>query len=680
MTVTHEGARVNATALQSRLFVGKVRHHRKVPRAHGFDHRFFCFGLDLDELSELSRRCWFFGYNRAALFSLHDRDYVVDGPGTIREKLACLLRRRGVTVELGRIVLVTSARFLGHAFNPVSFYYCHDPSGELALVVAEVNNTFGERHVYVLNERAHDIAGMAAHYRVPKAFYVSPFNDVEGDYDFRFADLAHHLQVEMRIFEGDQVLFYASLTGQPRPLDTPSVLWALTRLPFNPFLTLPRIHWEAALLYFRKNLPITIKPRPDHPDTVRAVPTTPLHRWAIDFMLGFLSRIERGCLTIDMPDGTIHRLGTPEPGLEATMRIGNYDFFLRLVKDGDVALGEGYTAGEYTCDDITTMLRIFIENRSRLEDKRLFTTWLGRFVNRVRHLARSNNLTGSRRNIRDHYDLGDRLFTRFLDPSMTYSCAVFDHPDQGLEEAQANKRRMLIRKARLGPNDHLLEIGCGWGALAIDAVRQTGCRVTGITLSDDQLRIARERVRAAGLEDRIDLRLCDYRTLEGQFDRIISVEMLEAVGHENLGDFFASCDRLLAPNGFVVLQVITTPDDNYEVYRRHCDWIQKVIFPGSLCPAFSALTAAMARRSRFVVEHVENIGVHYAETLRRWRDAFNASWPVLANEGYDDRFRRTWEYYFCYCEAGFATRTLGDLQIVLTRPNNKLLEDLEIVR
>ncbi|NDD31812.1 MAG: class I SAM-dependent methyltransferase, partial [Proteobacteria bacterium] len=339
---------------------------------------------------------------------------------------------------------------------------------------------------------------------------------------------------------------------------------------------------------------------------VRAVPTTPLHRWAIDFMLGFLSRIERGCLTIDMPDGTIHRLGTPEPGLEATMRIGNYDFFLRLVKDGDVALGEGYSAGEYACDDITTMLRIFIENRSRLEDKRLFTTWLGRFVNRVRHLARSNNLTGSRRNIRDHYDLGDRLFTRFLDPSMTYSCAVFDHPDQGLEEAQANKRRMLIRKARLGPNDHLLEIGCGWGALAIDAVRQTGCRVTGITLSDDQLRIARERVRAAGLEDRIDLRLCDYRTLEGQFDRIISVEMLEAVGHENLGDFFASCDRLLAPNGFVVLQVITTPDDSYEVYRRHCDWIQKVIFPGSLCPAFSALTAAMARRSRFVVEHVEN--------------------------------------------------------------------------
>jgi cyclopropane-fatty-acyl-phospholipid synthase len=341
--------------------------------------------------------------------------------------------------------------------------------------------------------------------------------------------------------------------------------------------------------------------------------------------------------------------------------------FWRVARDGEVGFGESYVDGDWDCEDLASLVSIFHLNQGVLYGDFGPLVWIGALRDRVIHLLRANTRWGSRKNIQAHYDLGDELFGRMLDESMTYSCALYESPDQSLEDAQRNKLRALVRRARIAPEHHVLEIGSGWGSLALEAARSTGCRVTGITLSENQLETARRCAREAGLEDRVSFELRDYRDIEGRFDRILSCEMLEAVGHENLGRFFEACDGSLAPDGLVALQVITFPDHLYERYRRRCDWLQKYIFPGGVAPSLTAMSAAMARRTRLMVDSLENIGPHYAPTLREWRRRFEDRWEELEPFGYDERFRRTWRYYLAYCEAGFATRTFRDLHLVLSR-------------
>jgi len=245
-----------------------------------------------------------------------------------------------------------------------------------------------------------------------------------------------------------------------------------------------------------------------------------------------------------------------------------------------------------------------------------------------------------------------------------------------LEQAQRNKLQAILRKARIRAGDHVLEIGCGWGAFALEAARETGCRVTGITISREQYELARRRVAEAGLQDRVTILLRDYRHVDGVFDRIVSIEMLEAVGHRYFGEFFQCCEKLLKADGIAVLQTITVPDHRYDEYRKGSDWIQKHIFPGGHLPSLGALCDAMARSSRLVVEHLENIGIHYARTLREWRHRFEKNLDGVAQLGFDRTFQRKWLYYLAFCEAAFETRSLGNLQMVLSRPHNANLDDM----
>jgi cyclopropane-fatty-acyl-phospholipid synthase len=257
---------------------------------------------------------------------------------------------------------------------------------------------------------------------------------------------------------------------------------------------------------------------------------------------------------------------------------------------------------------------------------------------------------------------------------MTYSCAFFETGRETLEEAQQKKLRRIAEKARIRPGDHVLEIGCGWGSFACLAAREFGARVTGITLSAEQALWARERVVREGLSDRVEIRLVDYRDLpaEGKtYDRVVSIEMLEAVGYRYLPSYFETVDRLLAPEGIAVVQSITVPDDRHERLLRRPDFIQKHVFPGSHCPSVGAIASAAAARSRLLIHHLEDVGAHYAETLRRWRTAFLANLPLVRQLGYDERFVRLWDFYLAYCEGAFATRHLGDVQLVLTRSGNR---------
>jgi cyclopropane-fatty-acyl-phospholipid synthase len=379
-----------------------------------------------------------------------------------------------------------------------------------------------------------------------------------------------------------------------------------------------------------------------------------------------------GRLTIELPDGSVHAFGPPDAKLRARVKVKQTAFFRRFLLGGDLGVGESYMDDEWEADDLPTLLALAAEHAGRLPlDSRLSRTLnLG---NDILHGLRRNTRAGSRRNIAEHYDLSNDFFRLFLDETMTYSSAVFESSDQALAEAQRNKYRVLAEKARLSASDHVLEIGCGWGGFAIFAARTYGCRVTGITVSEQQCALARERVTAAGLADRVEIRLQDYRDVTGPFDKVVSIEMFEALGRDHWPVFFAKLEELLAPHGLVALQMISVPDHRFESYARHCDWIQKHIFPGSLLASLHHVTGAMSRASRLGVHQLEDVGIHYALTLARWREAFLANLGRVRALGFDERFIRMWDYYLAACQALFATRQLGDLQLVLTRPGNPAL-------
>ncbi len=388
-------------------------------------------------------------------------------------------------------------------------------------------------------------------------------------------------------------------------------------------------------------------------------------------VLASLDRIRRGRLTMTLPDGTTRVFGEPASPVRASLRVKRATFFRRVLLWGDVGFGEAYQHGDFETDDLTALVRLFIENGEAMavENSR-WAAW-GKVRNRLRHLLNRNTESGSRRNIYAHYDLGNEFFKLFLDPTLMYSCAKFE-PGDTLESAQRRKVNMILDKAGVRAGDHVLEIGSGWGTCAIEAAKR-GAKVTTMTISVRQFEFVKARLEREGYADKVEVVLRDYRKAEGSYDSIVSIEMIEAVGHEFLGTFFATCDRLLKPDGVVVIQGITIPDQRYEAYRRGCDWIQKHIFPGALLPSLTVMCDAMTKNTSLVVESVENIGVHYAPTLRLWREALLAKQAEVKALGFDDVFLRTWDYYFSYCEAGFSTRTLGDLQLVLTRPNNRRL-------
>jgi cyclopropane-fatty-acyl-phospholipid synthase len=370
-----------------------------------------------------------------------------------------------------------------------------------------------------------------------------------------------------------------------------------------------------------------------------------------------LAGLEGGTLEVELPGGHVCRFGSGAP---VRLSIRDASFFRRVATRGKLGLGESYTAGEWDSDDLASLFELLLRNADAMGERH---ARVRRLLELRPRLHRRNGLARSRRNIAYHYDLGNELFALMLDETMTYSCAVFERPEMSLAEAQRAKYERLCRQLELGPDDHVLEIGCGWGGFARHAAENHGCRVTGITISHEQAVLARERTRGLPVE----ILEQDYRTVEGSFTRVVSIEMVEAIGADQFGTFFATIDRVLASGGRAAVQTILVPEERWDRYRRTPDWVERYVFPGCLIPSFEALTRAAARHSRLGIYGVEEIGVHYAETLRRWRASFHERIEDVRRLGYDRRFERTWDFYLAFCEAAFRMRALRDAQLLLAR-------------
>jgi cyclopropane-fatty-acyl-phospholipid synthase len=392
-------------------------------------------------------------------------------------------------------------------------------------------------------------------------------------------------------------------------------------------------------------------------------------------VLQFLSKMDKGSLYLTLPDGEQITIGTGEDNISATIRVNDEAFYKRLILFGDIGFGEAYVDGLWDTDNITNVIKwvlLNIENAPGVSGSKTQALSLNllKFFNKLSHFKRANTVDGSRKNIAEHYDLNNDFFASFLDPTMTYSAAYFYKDGLSLEEAQLAKYDRLCRQLHLKPSDHVLEIGSGWGGNAIYMAKTYGCKVTSLTISEEQHKLAVERVEEAGLTGKVSIELKDYRQMDGVFDKIVSVEMLEAVGYNFMDVYFKKCHDLLKKNGILAIQVITSPDSRYAALRKGVDWIQKHIFPGSLLPSVGAINNSINRTGDLTMVDLKDIGLDYATTLKLWFYAFNANLPTVRSLGFDDRFIRKWNYYLCYCEAAFEMRNINVMHLVYTRPNN----------
>jgi len=388
------------------------------------------------------------------------------------------------------------------------------------------------------------------------------------------------------------------------------------------------------------------------------------------FALDFISQLKHGDITVVEGNQRL-RFGDEYAELKTVITVVDPAFYQKMVMAGSVGGGEAYIYGWWRCDNLTALVRIFALNLSALDKLDSAITRLGRPLLKLLNWRNRNSKEQAKKNIAAHYDLGNDMYRLFLDDSMMYSSAVYPEPGTDLASAQQHKLQLICQRLQLKPTDHLVEIGTGWGSMAIYAAQHYGCNVTTTTISQQQYDYAKARIEQLGLQHKITLLLKDYRDLDGQYDKLVSIEMIEAVGEEYLDTYFAKCASLLKPNGLMVLQAITIVDQRYKQYVREVDFIKRYVFPGGCLPSISRMTDAVNRKTDLVVRHLQDIGFDYARTLKDWCDNFMHARDRVHQLGYDDNFVRLWQFYLCYCEGGFRERATSAVHMVLSKPENR---------
>ena len=394
-----------------------------------------------------------------------------------------------------------------------------------------------------------------------------------------------------------------------------------------------------------------------------------LQNFARKLVLAKLKNLQHGQLTL-IENGQTFQFGNAQE-LAATITILDAHFYGDIAFGGSIGAGEAYMLSYWQADNLTNVVRLMARNQSVMDTLEGGFEWLSKPILKALHWFNRNTQDGSRKNIAAHYDLGNDVFALWLDSSMMYSSAIFTKDTPDLHAASLKKLEVICQKLDLKASDHVVEIGTGWGGFAIYAAKNYGCKVTTTTISKQQFELAKQRVKAESLEDKITLLLQDYRALNGQFDKLVSIEMIEAVGHQFYEPYFAKCASLLKPDGLALIQAITIVDQRFEAAKNSVDFIQRYIFPGSNIPSVTALLSSMTKVSDLRLLDCEDIGPHYATTLAAWRANFFAKVAVIRTLGYSQEFINMWEFYLCYCEGGFAERALGDAHLLLAKPDNR---------
>ncbi|UTZ21406.1 SAM-dependent methyltransferase [Vibrio campbellii] len=391
-----------------------------------------------------------------------------------------------------------------------------------------------------------------------------------------------------------------------------------------------------------------------------------------------LQKMEIGCLTVIESFKTetterSERFSTPngeyngEP-VAATIEVKHPGFYSRILQGGSIAAGEAYMDGWWDSPDLTALMKLMALNMRALDKLEEQGSWLTKLLYKFSHWSNRNSQENSRKNIHAHYDLGNNLYEAFLDTNMLYSSALYNEADDSLEQAQINKMDRLCQQLELKASDHVIEIGTGWGAMAIYMAEQYGCQVTTTTISEEQHAYAEQKIKERGLEGKVTLLKEDYRNLKGTYDKLVSIEMIEAVGKQFLPSYIKKCESLLKSGGLMVIQAITIADQRYDYYSNNVDFIQKYIFPGGFLPSVTSLTQATTKYSDLVTRDLFDIGLDYAKTLNEWHHRFNQAESEVRSFGYDDRFVRMWRYYLSYCEGGFLARTISAVHMTFQRP------------
>lgn len=651
--------------MNSRIIWASTLHRRFSPVTNQFEYHVPYFLVELSDLESLAHSHRWFSINRFNLFSIHFKDYLQVGPESIAEKLALVRQRLGLD-RPHQTLLLTFPRFLGLGFNPISLYFSVNIAGEIEGAIVEVTNTYHEKHVYWVSGSA---GGRNIKCNQPKEFHVSPFLPNDGQYSFSIGRQLDAIDIHIEYLRDTHVVLYANLIQKETFLMTDrSMLKTAMRYPFGIVATMPRILKEAAKLVYFKKMAAAGRPIPHHQDTIRGLPPSRLDSFWIAIVRRILGKITIGQLTIGLPDGSRITFGS-DSECQGVIQVNHYSVFKTLVLKGEVGLGEAYVNGYWDTPSLLTTMTVLIRNKSALSASEKGAI-LVKLLGRAGHFSRRNTVTNSSANIRAHYDLSNELYSLFLDKGMNYSSAFFESVDDSLELAQEQKLDRLISGLMLKPHHHVLEIGSGWGSAAIKIARDKKCKVTTLTLSQAQFQVVAAKIQKEGLSDQVTVLLQDYRNHTGQYDRILSIEMIEAVGDAYLSTYFKTLDRLLKPNGIIALQAITIPDQRYDRYRRRVDWIQKYIFPGGHLPSVATIQKILVSDTSLMIESLENIGPHYAKTLATWRARFLSNEQKIRNLGFDTQFIRKWVYYLSYCEAGFVNRYINTVQLILTRPVN----------
>jgi len=639
--------------------LGETFHHRLTPKENYFRYKYWGLLLnlkDLDNIPSLISR------NRVlSIFHVNDDDFLYGLKKHPLEQLEIFFKIKNIKAPVETVYVFFTPRFLGYSFNPVKYYFGYS-ANKLRWFLAEINNTFYEKHCYFKDLEDYS----SFYFRWDKTFFVSPFFPVEGFYKVHLKDplLKSEISVKFLLFDREKrIIFKAGHLGKLKPLTALDPFAVSIRSPLLVWHTIPKIYYQALKL-FVKRMGLQKKPNPISADTIVAKPYSLVESFCMTKVLKILSSLPNGSLRLINPDNSEHFFSGKNKGFDAQIKINNFKIFRKVCFGGSIGFGDSYVDGDFESSDLSSLIGYFLSNWSYLKglEKGFFSFffWLS-------HLLNANTLKKSPKNISFHYDLPVDFFKAFLDETLTYSCAFFTS-DTSLYEAQIKKIDSALEELEVKSSEHLLEIGSGFGSLALRAAEKIGCRVTTITLSKNQFDYLNELIAKKGLSKLVTVKFQDYRTLSDQYDKIVSIEMIEAVGKRFLPTYFKVIDSCLRPGGVAVLQIITFPDQFTDSYTKRADWIQLRVFPGSYLPSLKEITQVLADYTKLVIDLLYDKSDSYAKTLRVWRQNLEKnSLAVLKDFG--NKLFRTWQFYLASCEAEFQTKWLRLLRVRLCRPN-----------